>query len=223
LSESSAQRGWHRIYLGYAVGVGKTYAMLAEGRRRAGLGEDVVIGLLEPHARAHTVALAAGLERLTPLRVEYRGTPFEELDVAESVARHPDWLLVDELAHTNTAGTAYDKRWQAVDAVLGAGVSVMSTVNVQHVESLNDFVFQVTGVRVRETVPDGVLDRADEIVLVDVPPDELIERLKRGGIYPASQVGSALMHFFRKSSLVALREQARSVRAEHARRASRPR
>lgn len=208
-------RGRHHIYLGYAVGVGKTYAMLSEAQRLARHHIDVVVGFLEPHGRADIEVGASRLERLPMLQLEYHGLTSKELDVDAAIARRPCWLLVDELAHEITAGGPYEKRWQAVDAILSAGVNVISTVNVQHLESLNGFVYQVTGIRVGETVPDRVLDEADRIILVDIAPDELISRVKQGGVYSGGETGPALTHFFRRSSLEALRAAAQRVAAEH--------
>lgn len=209
-------RGSHRIYLGYAPGVGKTRAMLEEALERRANGEDVVIGLLEPHSRPDTARLATGLERVPPLLVAHRGPSFEELDVGAVIARRPDWVIVDELAHATTPGTPYAERWQAVDEVLTTGIGVLSTVNVQHVDSLGDFVLQVTGARLTSTVPDRVLDEAEEVVLIDIPPDELIARLKRGEVYAGADVGRALSHFFRKSTLVAFRDRAKQLLADRA-------
>ncbi|MBI5232398.1 MAG: universal stress protein [Coriobacteriales bacterium] len=200
------KRGSHKIFLGYAAGVGKTYTMLAEAQRRYSRGEDLVIGFVEPHKRPETMALMEGLERVPTKKVPYRGTEFEELDTDAVLARKPAWVLVDELAHTNVPGTRHQKRWQSVDELLDAGINVISTVNVQHFESLNDVVAQITGIRVRETIPDRVLDEADEVVLVDITPEALINRLKRGAIYQPDKVDQALTHFFRKGNLVALRE-----------------
>lgn len=207
-------RGCHKIFLGYAAGVGKTYTMLSEARRRASRGEDVVIGFVEPHDRPETVALTQGLKRIPTKKIEYRGTTFEELDTDAVLAAHPEWVLVDELAHTNVPGTRHAKRWQAVEELLDAGINVISTVNVQHFESLNDTVEQITGVRVRETLPDRVLDEADEVVLVDVTPEALMNRLKRGAIYREDKVDQALTNFFRRGNLVALREMALRKTAE---------
>lgn len=207
-------RGCHKIILGYAAGVGKTYTMLSEAQRRHARGEDIVIGFVEPHKRPETIALAEGLERVPTKRVEYRGTVFEELDTAAVIARKPTWVLVDELAHTNVPGTAHLKRWQSVEEILEAGISVISTVNVQHFESLNDRVTQITGVQVRETVPDSVLDAADEVELVDITPQALVNRLKRGVIYEPEKVPQALANFFRQGNLVALRELALRRTAE---------
>ena len=178
------KRGHHKIFLGYAAGVGKTYTMLAEAHRRGSRGEDIVIGFVETHGRKETAALVEGLERVPPKLIEYRGKEFKELDTDAVIARRPKWVLVDELAHTNMPGTRHEKRWQCVEEILDAGINVISTVNIQHLESLNDTVYNITGVRVRETVPDGVLDEADEVVLVDIPPDALINRLRRGASMP---------------------------------------
>jgi two-component system, OmpR family, sensor histidine kinase KdpD len=212
------RRGQHRIYLGYAPGVGKTHAMLEEALERTRAGEDVVVGFLEPHSRPDTARLATGLERVPPLAVGYRGTSFDELDVDSVIARRPGWVLVDELAHVTTPGTPHEERWQGVEQVLSAGVGVLSTVNVQHVESLGDFIFQVTGTRATGTVPDRIVEDADEVVLVDISPDELIERLKHGEVYAGDDVGRALTHFFRRSTLAALRERAQILLADRAER-----
>jgi two-component system sensor histidine kinase KdpD len=203
---SSSPRGQHKVFLGYAAGVGKTYTMLSEAQRRASRGADIVIGFVEPHKRPETVALTDGLEQVPTKRIEYRGRTFEELDTDAVIRRHPEWVLIDELAHTNVPGTRHDKRWQSVEEILAAGINVLSTVNVQHLESLNDTVTQVTGVCVRETLPDRLLDEATEVVLCDVTPEALINRLKRGVIYEPDKVPTALSNFFRKGNLVALRE-----------------
>jgi two-component system sensor histidine kinase KdpD len=201
-------RGRHKVFLGYASGVGKTYTMLSEARRRVSRGEELVIGFVEPHRRPETVALKEGLEQVPTKRITYRGAVFEELDTDAVIARRPEWVLVDELAHTNIPGTRHEKRWQSVEEILDAGINVISTVNVQHVESLNDTVCQITGVCVRETVPDRIIDQADEVVLVDITPQALINRLNRGVIYEPEKVPRALANFFRKGNLVALRELA---------------
>ncbi len=201
-------RGCHKIFLGYAPGVGKTFTMLSEAQRRHLRGEDVVIGFVEPHKRPETIALTEGLEKVPTKKMEYRGTVLEEMDTAAIIARHPQWVLVDELAHTNAPGAEHEKRWQAVEEILEAGISVISTVNVQHFESLNDTVAQITGVHVRETVPDRILDAADEVVLVDITPEALVNRLNRGVIYEPEKVPQALTNFFRRGNLVALRELA---------------
>jgi two-component system sensor histidine kinase KdpD len=201
-------RGCHKIFLGYAPGVGKTFTMLSEAQRRHARGEEVVIGFVEPHKRPETIALTEGLEKIPTKKIDYRGTVLEEMDTAAVIARHPHWVLVDELAHTNVPGAAHEKRWQSVEEILDAGINVISTVNVQHFESLNDTVAQVTGVTVRETVPDRILDQADEVVLVDITPEALVNRLNRGVIYAPEKVPQALANFFRRGNLVALREMA---------------
>ncbi|HSK46652.1 MAG TPA: universal stress protein [Coriobacteriia bacterium] len=207
-------RGRHKIFLGYAAGVGKTYTMLAEAHRRASRGEDVVIGFVEPHRRPETILLTEGLPRIETKKIEYRGSVFEELDTDAVLARRPEWVLVDELAHTNVPGTRHEKRWQSVEEILDAGINVISTVNVQHFESLNDTVGQITKVNIRETVPDRILDDAGEVVLVDITPDALINRIKRGVVYEPSKVPQALSNFFRRGNLVALRELALRKTAE---------
>lgn len=208
--DSTRIRGQHRIFLGYAAGVGKTYAMLVEARLRASRGEDVVVGYLEPHIRPDTRAVADGLDHVEPRVIEYRGSEFTELDTDAVIARNPQWVLVDELAHTNVPGTAREKRWQSVQEILDAGIGVLSTLNVQHVESLNDYVYQVAGVRVAETIPDPVVSAA-HVIVVDADPDELLARVRRGSVLTPSQVGQALTHFFRKPTLVALRAKALEI------------
>ena len=208
------KRGRHKVFLGYAAGVGKTFKMLSEAHRRASRGEDVVIGYVEPHVRPDTAALVEGLELIPPEVIEYHGTTFTELDTDAVIARRPTTVLVDELAHTNVPGTRHDKRWQSVEELLNAGINVLSTVNVQHLESLNDTICNITGVCVRETLPDRVLDEADEVELIDVPPDALINRLRRGAIYAPEKVDQALTNFFRRGNLVALREMALRKAAE---------
>src|SRR5499427_9456072 len=189
-----------------AAGVGKTYRMLLEGRQAQEEGRDVVIGYLEPHDRPETTALAEGLEVVPRLRAQHGALELEEMDVTAVLARAPKLALIDELAHTNAAGMQHEKRWQDIEEVLDAGIDVISTVNVQHLESLNDAIFELTGVRVRETFPDRVLDEADEVVLVDLSPEELQERLRAGKVYPPARAEVALENFFRKDNLAALRE-----------------
>ncbi len=196
------------VYVGMAAGVGKTYAMLEEGADRQAAGEDVVIGWLEPHGRPETMAMAAGLEVVPPLVMEHRGVALREMDTDAILARAPHLALVDELAHTNAPGMERAKRYEDVSVLLGAGINVMSTVNVQHLESLNDRVYEMTGVRVRETIPDHVLLDADEVILVDLTPEALQARLRAGKIYPAERVESALLNFFTTPNLGALREVA---------------
>jgi two-component system sensor histidine kinase KdpD len=207
-------RGRHKIFLGYAPGVGKTFTMLSEAQRRYRRGEDLVIGFVETHGRAATAELAEGLPEVPRKQIDYRGKLFEEMDTAAVIARKPAWVLVDELAHTNIPGSVHEKRWESVEDILAAGINVISTVNVQHFESLNDTVYQITGVRVRETLPDSILDRADEVVLVDLTTDALINRLNRGVVYDLEKIPGALGNFFRRGNLVALRELALRKTAE---------
>ncbi|MBN8866918.1 MAG: histidine kinase [Solirubrobacterales bacterium] len=201
-------RGRHRVLLGMAPGVGKTYRMLQEGRAEAAEGHDVVIGYLEPHDRPETAAQAEGLE-MVPRSLHRVGTTvLPEMNLQAVIDRAPEVALVDELAHTNAQGSVHEKRYQDVEDLLDAGISVISTVNVQHLESLNDQLADLTGVRVRETLPDDVLKRADEIVLIDLTPQDLIERLREGKVYALPQVEQALGSFFRAENLAALREVA---------------
>jgi two-component system sensor histidine kinase KdpD len=200
--------GHHRILLGMAAGVGKTYRMLQEGRALQDEGRDVVIGYLEPHDRPETLALAEGLEQVPRLRVSHAGLELWELNLDALLARSPDVALIDELAHTNAAGMRNTKRYEDIAEVLAAGVDVISTVNVQHLESLNDAIFELTEVRVRETFPDRVLNEADEVVLVDLAPEALRERLRAGKIYKPDRSEAALLNFFRADRLSALRELA---------------
>ncbi len=202
------ERGHYKIFLGMAAGVGKTYRMLQEGHAELENGRDVVIGLLETHAREETAALAEGLELVPRRRVEYREQQLEEMDLPAILRRRPEVCLVDELAHTNVPGVEHEKRYEDIEAVLAAGIHVISTVNVQHLESLNDRIAELTGVTVRETIPDGVLGRADEIVLIDVSPEALLDRLRAGKVYPAARIDAALNNFFRIENLAALRETA---------------
>ncbi len=218
---ASPARGRHRILLGAAAGVGKTYRMLLEGRESAGLGVDVVIGYLEPHDRPDTIALAEGIEAVARRRVELEGVVLEEIDTEAVTRRAPELALIDELAHTNAPGSANRKRYEDIGEVLDAGIDVISTVNIQHLESLNDLGFELTGVRVRETFPDSVLDEADEVVLVDLSPQELRDRIKAGKVYPAARADAALANFFRNDNLqslrqFALREVAEDVEARRA-------
>ncbi|HSO98538.1 MAG TPA: histidine kinase [Solirubrobacteraceae bacterium] len=199
-------RGRLKVFLGMAAGVGKTYRMLQEGHAELEAGRDVVIGYLEPHGRSDTVAQAEGLELLPRRRVRYRDAELEEMDLPAILQRAPELCLIDELAHTNTPGVEHDKRYEDVDAVLAAGIDVYSTVNVQHLESLNDQVTELTGTRVRETIPDAVLDGADELVLIDLSPEALIGRLRAGKVYPTERIDTALNNFFRIENLAALRE-----------------
>ena len=200
--------GHHKIFLGMAAGVGKTYQMLREGQAEAENGRDVVIGYLEPHGRMDTVAQAEGLETVPRRRVAYRDSLLEEMDLPALIRRRPELALIDELAHTNAPGLEHAKRYEDVDDVLAAGIDVFSSVNVQHLESLNDQVAELTGIRVRETVPDAVIGEADEVVLIDITPQSLIERLVAGKVYPTERVQAALNNFFRVENLAALREVA---------------
>ncbi len=201
-------RGALRVYLGAAAGVGKTFAMLNEGRRRREYGEDVVVGFVETHGRRKTAAQVSDLEVLPRKHIEYRDSAFEEMDVDALLARHPTVALVDELAHTNVPGSRNEKRWQDVEELLEAGIDVITTMNIQHLESLNDVVQQITSVQQRETIPDEVVRRADEIQLVDLTPVALRNRLARGDVYPAERIDTALANYFRPGNLTALRELA---------------
>src|SRR6201993_2462274 len=199
-------RGHLKVFIGMAPGVGKTYRMLQEGRAEAESGRDVVIGYLEPHGRAETLAQAEGLEVVPRRRVTYRDAALEEMDLPAVLARRPELALIDELAHTNAPGLEHPKRYEDVEDVLEAGIDVFSTVNVQHLESLNDQVAELTGIRVRETVPDAILGSAEDVVLIDITPQSLIERLVAGKVYPGERVQSALENFFKIENLGALRE-----------------
>src|SRR5262245_24507654 len=211
--EAKQRRGRLKIFFGAAPGVGKTYAMLEAARKAAKDGADVVIGYVEPHARPETQALVLGLDMLPKRRVPYHGRELLDFDLAAALARQPQIIVVDELAHTNATaddGAAgggplvHAKRWQDVETLLAAGIDVYSTVNVQHLESLNDVVAKITGVIVRETLPDAVFEKADEVELVDLPPDDLIDRLREGKVYVPGQASRALEHFFNKGNLIAL-------------------
>jgi two-component system sensor histidine kinase KdpD len=199
-------RGHYRILVGMAPGVGKTYRMLQEGHQAQTQGRDVVVGYLEPHDRPETIALAEGLEVVPKLRTAHGGLELDEMDLDAVIGRAPQLALVDELAHTNAAGMRNRKRYEDIGEILEAGIDVISTVNVQHLESLNDAIFELTGVRVRETFPDRVLDDADEVVLVDLSPEELRERLQAGKVYPKERAEVALQNFFKQENLAALRE-----------------
>jgi two-component system, OmpR family, sensor histidine kinase KdpD len=203
-----AGRGTLRVYLGAAPGVGKTFAMLNEGRRRGERGEDVVVGFIESHGRKRTADQVGDLEVLPRRFMTYRGATFEEMDLEAVLARRPDLALVDELAHTNVPGSINEKRWQDIEDLLAAGIHVISTVNIQHLVSLNDVVERITGVVQRETVPDEVVRRADQLELVDHPPETIRARLARGDIYPAERIDTALGNYFRAGNLAALRELA---------------
>lgn len=204
--EATASRGKLKIFLGYVAGVGKTYAMLEAAHQRREEGVDVVVGYVETHQRKETEALLEGLEVLPRQQVEYRGATLTEMDIDQVIARHPQLVLVDELAHTNAPGSRHPKRYQDVEEILNAGIDVYSTVNIQHLESLSDVIRQITGVAVREKIPDRIIDEADEIELIDLPTDELLQRLRDGKVYISDQAIRALEKFFRKGNLTALRE-----------------
>ena len=202
------RRGRLKVFLGYAAGVGKTYQMLTEAQALRRQGVDVVIGYFEPHGRVDTIAQTEGLEAIPTRSVDYRGSTFAEMDADAILARRPTVAVVDEFPHTNVPGSPRAKRWEDVHVLLEAGLDVLTTMNVQHIESLNDQIWQSTGVRVRETIPDWVVRQADEIVMVDLAPRALLNRLERGVVYPPERAQAALQHFFKEPTLVALRELA---------------
>jgi two-component system, OmpR family, sensor histidine kinase KdpD len=197
-----------KIFLGYAAGVGKTYQMLEEAQEAKRSGRDVVIGYFEPHARKDTIAKTEGLETVPRRKIDYRGTLFEEMDPDAILRRHPEICVVDEFPHTNVPGSERPKRWQDVQFLLDAGIDVFTTMNIQHLESLNDQIWQITGIRVRETIPDWVMQQADQVVMVDLTPRALLNRLTRGVIYSQEKAQKALENFFQESTLVVLRELA---------------
>ncbi|HEX4769580.1 MAG TPA: histidine kinase [Bryobacteraceae bacterium] len=203
-----AERGKLKIFLGYAAGVGKTYQMLEEAQVLKHTGTDVVIGYFEPHGRKDTIAKTEGLETIPRTKVIYRGSIFEEMDTEGIVQRRPCVAVVDEFPHTNVPGSTREKRWEDVLYILDQGIDVLTTMNVQHLESLNDQMMQITGIKVRETIPDWVVKQAGEVVMVDVTPRALLNRLERGVVYPPEKAKRALENFFKESSLVALREMA---------------
>jgi two-component system sensor histidine kinase KdpD len=202
------RKGRLKVFLSYAAGAGKTYRMLEEAQDSKKRGLDVVIGYFEPHARKDTIAMTEGLETVPRKRIEYRGSTFEEMDTSAILKRAPTLCVVDEFPHTNVPGSERTKRWEDVVILLEAGIDVLTTMNLQHLESLNDQIWHITGVRVRETVPDWVIKQADEVVMVDVTPDALINRLKRGVVYPPEKAEKALENFFKEQSLAGLRELA---------------
>jgi two-component system sensor histidine kinase KdpD len=208
------RRGRLRVYLGSAAGAGKTYTMLNEGHRRESRGTDVVVGYVETHGRIQTQAQLGDLEVIPRKKVTYRGVTLEEMDTEAIIARHPKVVLVDELAHTNVPGSKHVKRFQDVEEILDAGIEVVTTLNIQHLESLNDLVASITGVRVRETLPDWILDQAEEVELIDISPYALRQRMKHGNIYPRERIDAALNNFFREGNLTALREMALRRTAE---------
>jgi two-component system, OmpR family, sensor histidine kinase KdpD len=205
---TAAPRGRLKVFLGYAAGVGKTYQMLSEAQDLQAHGVDVVIAYFEPHGRQETIAMTHGLETVPRKLVEYRGSTFEEMDTEAVLQRRPHLAVVDEFPHTNVPGSPRAKRWEDVHILLDAGIDVFTTMNVQHLESLNDQIWQSTGVRVRETIPDWVLKQADEIVMVDLTPRALLNRLERGVVYSPERAQAALQNFFKEPTLVALRELA---------------
>jgi two-component system sensor histidine kinase KdpD len=207
-AEPEKTRGRFKVFLGYAPGVGKTFSMLSEGIRRRDRGEDIVIGTVETHGRKGTAEQAAKLERVPDREIDYKGTIFREMDVDAILARHPAVVLVDELAHTNIEGSRFQKRYEDVLLLLDNKIDVLTTINVQHIESLTPRIQSLTGIPVRETVPDWVLDRADEIVISDLTPEALATRMRRGDIYPLERAERALANFFRRGNLIALREMA---------------
>ncbi len=202
------RRGKLKIFMGYAAGVGKTYKMLEEAQDLKASGVDIAIGYFEPHGRQETIAKTAGLEIVPRRKIRYRDSSFEEMDTEAVLARHPQVALVDEFPHTNVPGSERAKRWEDVEVLLAAGIDVQTTMNVQHLESLNDQIWQISGVRVRETVPDWVVQQANEVVMVDLTPRALLNRLQRGVVYAPGKAEHALQNFFREQTLVALRELA---------------
>src|SRR5580693_1311182 len=207
-NEQLKEKGKLRILLGYAAGVGKTYKMLEEAQQLKREGRDVVVGYFEPHGRKDTIAKLEGLELIPRKHIEYRGHAFEEMDTDAILARHPEVAAVDEFPHTNIPGSERTKRWEDVMALLDAGIDVLTTMNIQHLESLNDQMREITGVQVRETIPDWVVKQADEVILVDLPPRALLNRLQRGVIYGTEKAERALGNFFKEPTLAALREMA---------------
>ena len=201
-------RGKLKVFMGYAAGVGKTYMMLEEAQALKSQGLDIVIGYFEPHRRKDTIAKTEGLETVPRKAIKYRGAVFEEMDTDAILARRPQICAVDEFAHTNVPGSEREKRWEDIDVLLGAGIHVLTTLNIQHLESLNDQIRHITGVRVRETIPDWVVRQADEVVIADLSARALLHRLERGVIYDLEKAGRARQNFFRESNLVALRELA---------------
>jgi two-component system sensor histidine kinase KdpD len=208
MADHVVPRGRLKIFLGYAAGVGKTYQMLEEAQQAQRAGTDVVIGYFEPHGRKDTIAKTEGLEIIPRRKVEYRGTWFEEMDTDAILARHPEVCVVDEFPHTNVPGVERTKRWEDVLALLDAGIEVVTTMNVQHIESLNDQIYQITGIRVRETIPDWVVREANEVVMVDLTPRALLNRLERGVVYAPEKASQAMLNFFKETTLAVLRELA---------------
>src|SRR5690349_18200928 len=204
----ASRRGRLKVFLSYAAGAGKTYRMLEEAQELKRQGVDIAIGYFEPHGRRDTIEKTEGLELIPRRKIEYRGFTFEEMDTEAILRRAPQICAADEFAHTNVPGSERAKRWEDVMVLLDAGIDVMTTMNLQHIESLNDEVWQISGVRVRETVPDWVINQADEVVMVDVTPEALLNRLKRGVVYSPDKAARALENFFKEQTLTALRELA---------------
>jgi two-component system sensor histidine kinase KdpD len=215
--EFREKRGKLKIFFGAVAGVGKTYAMIEAAHEQKREGVDVVVGVPITHEHVETEALVKDLEILPPCHITYQGVRLEEFDVDAALARQPTLILIDELAHTNAPGSRHLKRWQDVEELLGAGINVYTTVNVQHLESLNAVVARITGIRVRETIPDSILKKADDVELIDLPPDDLLHRLEEGKVYVPEEAQQALWHFFRKGNLIALSELALQSTAERAR------
>lgn len=207
-------KGKLKIFIGYAPGVGKTYSMLNEANRKVQRGYDIVVGYIETHGRKETIEQIGSLEVIPRKKIDYNGSSFEELDTDAVIARNPKTVLIDELAHTNVPGSKYKKRYEDVQEILDHGINVVTTLNIQHVESLNDVVMQITGVIVHETVPDKIVENADDVVIIDITPDALRNRLKRGDVYKLETAERALKNFFRKGNLNALRELALRQTAE---------
>jgi two-component system, OmpR family, sensor histidine kinase KdpD len=205
---TDGNRGKLKLYMGYAAGVGKTYKMLEDGQALKSQGIDVIIGYFEPHGRKDTIEKTEGLEIIPRAQIPYRGSVFEEMNADAILSRRPQVCLVDEFAHTNVPGSPRVKRWEDVEILRNAGIDILTTMNIQHLESLNDQVWQIAGIRVRETIPDWVIQQADDVVIIDLSPRALLHRLERGVIYDPEKVERALQHFFRESTLVALRELA---------------
>jgi two-component system, OmpR family, sensor histidine kinase KdpD len=205
---ANTDRGKMKLYMGYAAGVGKTYRMLEDAQALKSQGVDVVIGYFEPHGRQATIEKTVGLEMVPRAKAQYRGSFFEEMNTEAILARRPQLCLVDEFAHTNVPGSPCTKRWEDIEILRDAGIDVLTTMNIQHLESLNDQIWQITGIRVRETIPDWVVQQADEVVIIDLTPRALLHRFERGVIYNREKVERALQNFFRESTLAALRELA---------------
>ncbi len=208
VTEPYRPRGKMKVFMGYAAGVGKTFKMLEDAQELKTAGVDIVIGYFEPHGRKETIARTEGLEMIPRKKIDYRGTVFEEMDTSAILARKPAVCVVDEFPHTNVPGSDRSKRWEDVEILLAAGIDVLTTMNIQHLESLNDQVWHISGIRVRETIPDWVVEQADEVVMVDLTPRALLHRLQRGVVYDREKAERALQNFFRESTLVALRELA---------------